>query len=163
MNIWLIIITVSIPVLFAVNIAVFFVTRKMIFALEQMVYPKNNRRDGIRAELSVTAEECQLLREHIGRATGGYTFFANITAVFPLLGILGTVASLMNLSGTDDLSANFSSALLTTLLGIIFAILCKIADGFISPRLDIAVDNANYLIREHDKERGQEICAENKT
>ena len=162
MNIWLTIITISIPLLFAVNIAVFLITRKMIIELEKMVYPKNNRRDGIKAELSITAEECQSLREHIGRAAGGYTFFANITAVFPLLGILGTVASLMNLSGTDDLSASFSSALLTTLLGIIFAIICKIADGFISPRLDVAVDNANYLIREHDKERGREICAGNK-
>lgn len=163
MNVWLVLITISIPLLFLVNLAVFVITRKRIIVLEQMVFPKTNRRDGIRAELYITAQECQKLREHVGKASAGYTFFVNITSIFPLLGILGTVASLMALSGTDDLASSFSSALLTTLLGIIFAIFFKILDGFISPRLEMAIDNSNYIIREHDKQRGEEQCVEEET
>ncbi len=163
MNVLIILVTVSIPVLFVVNLGVYFLARKKVILLEQTVYPKNNRRDGIMAEMAVTDKDCQILRDSGGRASMAYSFFANITAVFPLLGILGTVVSLMNLSGTDDLSANFSSALLTTFMGLVAAIIFKLMDAGISPRLDRALEESDYLIHQHDKERRSTQCVENET
>lgn len=161
MEILLFLVTAFIPVLFVVNIGVYWLARRKIAVLERTVYPKSNRRDGLQAELSITDKDCELLRESTCRASMAYSFFANITAVFPLLGILGTVVSLMNLSGTDDLSANFSSALLTTFLGLVAAIIFKLMDAGIAPRLERALDESDYLIHQHDKERRSVQCVEN--
>ena len=153
MKVLIFLVTAFIPVLFVVNIAVYWLTRKKIIILEQTVYPKSNRRDGIQAELMLSDKDCEMLRNSISRASMMYSFFANITAVFPLLGILGTVVSLMNLSGTDDLSSNFSSALLTTFLGLVAAIFFKLMDAGIAPRLERALDESDYLIHQHDADR----------
>lgn len=156
------VVTILIPILAAVNVLVYLRSRRVISALEKIVYPKSDRLYGVQADLTLTDEDCRKLRDGTTKASFFYTLFGNITAVFPLLGILGTVVSLMNLSGTDDLSANFSSALLTTFLGLIFAIAFKLLDAGISSRLDRALDEADYLIHRHDKER-REICEENAT
>ena len=153
MKVLLFIVTAIIPVLFIVNIGVYWLTRRKIVLLEQTVYPKSNRRDQLQADLALSDKDCELLRDSTSRASMLYSFFANITAVFPLLGILGTVVSLMNLSGTDDISANFSSALLTTFLGLVAAIIFKLMDAGIAPRLERALDESDYLIHQHDKER----------
>lgn len=150
------IITVMIVLLFAFNIAVFYFNLRTIKRLESIVRPKNDRRVGIAADLNISDEESRALLECSGRASGIYALFTNITAVFPLMGILGTVASLMRLSGTDDLSENFSSALVTTFAGLVAAIIFKIMDSFITARLDSALDEADYLIHEHDKEKREQ-------
>ncbi|MCH5324640.1 MAG: MotA/TolQ/ExbB proton channel family protein [Eubacterium sp.] len=150
------IITVMIILLFAFNIAVFYFNLKMIKKLEGIVRPKTDRRIGIEAKLKLSDEESRELLDCAGKASGVYALFTNITAVFPLLGILGTVASLMRLSGTDDLSANFSSALITTFAGLVAAIIFKIMDSFITARLDSALDEADYLIHEYDEEKREQ-------
>ncbi|MCH5196442.1 MAG: MotA/TolQ/ExbB proton channel family protein [Oscillospiraceae bacterium] len=149
-------ITVMIVLLFAFNIAVFYFNLRTIKKLESIVRPKTDRRVGIAAELRMSDEESRTLLNCAGKASGVYALFTNITAVFPLLGILGTVASLMRLSGTDDLSENFSSALITTFAGLVAAIIFKIMDSFITARLDSALDEADYLIHEHDKEKREQ-------
>lgn len=156
----LFLVTAFIPVLFVVNMGVYWLARGMIIALERMIYPKTNRRDGVPAELSITDDESLKLRESTCRASMWYSLFVNITAVFPLLGILGTVMSLMNLSGTDDLSANFSSALMTTFLGLIAAIFFKLIDAWISSRLDRALEESDYIIHQHDKEQQEKARRE---
>lgn len=156
------IVTIAIPVLGAFNVLVYLTARRKIAALERIVYPKSDKLYGVQADLTVTDEDCKLLRDGTSKASMYYAFFANITAVFPLLGILGTVVSLMNLSGTDDLSENFSSALLTTFLGLIFAIAFKLIDAGISSRLERALDEADYIVHRHDKER-RAACEENVT
>lgn len=156
------IVTIAIPVLAAVNVGVYLKARRSIAVLEKIVYPKSDRLYGLQADLNVTDEDCKRLRDGTAKASTLYAFFGNITAVFPLLGILGTVVSLMNLSGTDDLSANFSSALLTTFLGLIFAIAFKLTDAGISSRLERALDEADYIVHRHDKER-RAACEENVT
>lgn len=153
MKVLIFLVTAFIPVLFVVNVGVYWLARRKIILLEQTVYPKSNRRDRVQADITLSDKDCELLRESTSRASMLYSFFANITAVFPLLGILGTVVSLMNLSGTNDLSANFSSALLTTFLGLVAAIIFKLMDAGIAPRLERALDESDYLIHQHDIER----------
>lgn len=138
---------------FGFNIWVFYMVRKNTLRLENIVRPKSDRRSGVMAELTLKDEELAELMNCAEMASGWYSLFTNITAVFPLLGILGTVWSLMQLSGTENLAGSFMSALTTTFLGLICAILFKIADSFITARLDRALDESDYLIHEHDKEK----------
>lgn len=135
------------------NVLVYLAVIKNISKLEDTVRPKSDRRNGVMAQLALSDSESRELADCSGKASGAYALFTNITAVFPLLGILGTVTSLMRLAGTENLSDNFMSALATTFWGLICAIGFKIADSFITARLDRALDEADYLIHEHDKEK----------
>lgn len=66
-----------------------------------------------------------------------YTLFVNITGIFPLLGILGTVVSLLGLvSDMENVTGNFYAALTSTFWGLIFAIIFKFLDGLISPQIE---------------------------
>ncbi|MBR3666493.1 MAG: MotA/TolQ/ExbB proton channel family protein [Ruminococcus sp.] len=63
-----------------------------------------------------------------------YTIFVTIITVFPLLGMLGTVASLLILDTSspealNDASDSFFSALSSTLLGLILAIIFKVINA----------------------------------
>lgn len=146
-------ITILIIILGIANGGVYYITWRAIGGLQKLVHPKADRRNGIKADLAMTSEETAQLGKSSDRASFFYTLFLNITAVFPLMGILGTVWSLMKLTGTDDISANFGTALRTTLWGLIFAIIFKLLDSLISPKLDRALDEADYLIHEHDMEK----------
>jgi len=66
-----------------------------------------------------------------------YSLFVNFIAIFPLLGILGTVGSLLMLvSNTEDVTGNFYAALTSTFWGLVFAILYKVLDARIAPKIE---------------------------
>lgn len=82
----------------------------------------------------LTDKKVSALRE---RAVAWYTLYVNITGIFPLLGILGTVISLLGMVGnTSDVEGSFFAALTSTFWGLVFAIIFKFLDGFVSPKLD---------------------------
>ena len=68
------------------------------------------------------------------------------------MGILGTVAALVKYSN-ETMMENFMVALGTTLLGVFSAILFKSTDAIISGPLDVFIENADYVIQEHDGEK----------
>ena len=78
------------------------------------------------------------------RSESLYSVFVNVTGIFPLLGILGTVVSLLPMvSELADMQTNFFAALTSTFWGLVFAIIFKLLDGFLSSRMednDKAVD-----------------------
>ena len=79
-------------------------------------------------------EEIIALRK---KAEALYAVFVNVTAIFPLLGILGTVLSLIPLvSQMADFETNFFAALTSTFWGLVFAIIFKLLDGFLSARME---------------------------
>ncbi len=86
------------------------------------------------------------MRNNMGKL---YSVFVNLTGIFPLLGILGTVISLLGLvSDTTDITANFYGALTSTFWGLVFAIIFKFLDGIISARIEDNEKNvALYLDR----------------
>lgn len=86
-------------------------------------------------QVSVLREEDVLgLRAAMDRF---YALFVNITGIFPLLGILGTVVSLLGLvSDMENVTGNFYGALTSTFWGLIFAIVFKFLDGLISPEIE---------------------------
>jgi chemotaxis protein MotA len=74
------------------------------------------------------------MRNHTGKL---YSIFVNLTGIFPLLGILGTVVSLLGLvADSTDVTGNFYGALTSTFWGLIFAIIFKFLDGVISSRIE---------------------------
>lgn len=96
-----------------------------------------------------TASESKLI--FLRRKTNAYyTLFENITAIFPLLGILGTVVSLIPMVNAmgDTYSGYFFSALTSTLWGIIFAIIFKGCNGYIASQIEDNEKNVTvYLER----------------
>lgn len=78
-----------------------------------------------------------------------YSVFVNLTGIFPLLGILGTVTSLLNLvADTSDITGNFYGALTSTFWGLVFAVIFKFLDGIISAKIEDNEKNvALYLER----------------
>lgn len=126
--------------------------------LENIVFPQGDRRYG-NSYAEVTEDDLKILSKASNFAMSTYTLFANCSAIFPLLGIFGTVCSLMRLSGTDNMLDNFSIALDTTAYGLVFAMIFKLLDSLISSRLDRALDGADYQIHEHDKEKRNAYAA----
>lgn len=59
-------------------------------------------------------------------------FYTSLTSIFPLLGILGTVAALLTMSDFNDVAVtiNFSKALSSTFWGVFFGALGKFGEGF---------------------------------
>lgn len=79
------------------------------------------------------------------RMMASYSLFSNFIMIFPLLGILGTVISLLPMVttlGQTQMQANFFSALTSTLWGLVFAIIFKAIDGYVSGRVE---DNENAV------------------
>lgn len=64
-----------------------------------------------------------------------YVGFTNVVAIFPLMGLLGTVISLIPMVGEMDTDL-FFMALTSTFWGIVFAIIFKVFNGFLQARVE---------------------------
>lgn len=85
-----------------------------------------------------------------------YVIYENLTAVFPLLGLLGTVVSLLPLVSNmgDIVTGLFFSALTSTMWGIVFAIVFKALNGYLSSGIEDNEKNIEiYLQRNTDRLR----------
>ncbi|MBQ9898679.1 MAG: MotA/TolQ/ExbB proton channel family protein [Ruminococcus sp.] len=96
------------------------------------------------------------MRNHTGKL---YSLFVNLTGIFPLLGILGTVISLLGLvADNTNVTGNFYGALTSTFWGLVFAIIFKFLDGMISAKIE---DNeksvALYLQRNLGERSGEKV------
>lgn len=88
------------------------------------------------------------------RMNAYYVVFENLTAIFPLLGLLGTVVSLIPMVDSlgDIETGLFFSALTSTMWGIIFAICFKVANGYVASGIEDNEKNIDiYLQRNTDK------------
>ncbi|MBR1723880.1 MAG: MotA/TolQ/ExbB proton channel family protein, partial [Ruminococcus sp.] len=91
------------------------------------------------------------------KLTTWHTVFTTAITIFPLLGMLGTVASLISVgqvdfSATADMSAiksSFFQALTYTAWGIIFAIGFKIANSFIQSDIDDNLEVLGEIVKKH--------------
>lgn len=76
-----------------------------------------------------------------------YTWYVNISAIFPLLGILGTVIALIGMQGdamTTD--GSFLLALTSTFWGLVFSIVFKSLQTLIEAKLDEGVREAERCL-----------------
>ncbi|MBP3747625.1 MAG: MotA/TolQ/ExbB proton channel family protein [Ruminococcus sp.] len=110
---------------------------KLYSKMHLTVYVPDGGASGREAEsdISVIREtEIVSMRNHTGKL---YSIFVNLTGIFPLLGILGTVVSLLGLVADDtNITGNFYGALTSTFWGLIFAIAFKFMDGIISAKIE---------------------------
>ena len=135
----------------ALNGVCYFFTRKQADALNKKLNPRFNlpsRRihpeSVTRTFRNVDEEQIVAMRK---RSEGLYAVFANVTAIFPLLGILGTVVSLLPMvSELADMQTNFFAALTSTFWGLVFAIIFKFLDGFLSARIEDNDKAVNLLL-----------------
>ena len=82
-----------------------------------------------------------------------YSAFIALVSIFPLLGMLGTVLSLLSLDivsgATEELKANFFMALDTTAWGLVFSIGFKIANSFLQTTIETAIEKIDVLVKSH--------------
>ena len=83
-----------------------------------------------------------------------YYAFVELISVFPLLGMLGTVLSLISFSGNmsaenmDIIRNNYFSALYTTVAGMIAAVVFKIINAYISARVELRLEQLDEIVSE---------------
>ncbi|MCM1419692.1 MAG: MotA/TolQ/ExbB proton channel family protein [Bacteroides sp.] len=84
-----------------------------------------------------------------------YNIFLVIVSIFPLLGMLGTVLALLGLDfsspDTAALKQQFSVALETTALGLIFSIVFKIVHAPFQSRIETAIDKIDEITKKSFK------------
>lgn len=83
-----------------------------------------------------------------------YALFTTLTTIFPLMGMLGTVISLLNMTdliGTEATGA-FLGALTSTFWGIVAAIICKAIDTRISYKIEDNEKHMDYLFNPSKKQ-----------
>lgn len=104
-----------------INLFVYFFTTSRARRLYDALHPT------ARAKNSLNEAKVVDMRKSV---TSAYATYVNITAIFPLLGILGTVLSLLNMTGDmSNVQTNFFAALTSTFWGLIFAIFYKLIDS----------------------------------
>ena len=140
-------------VMMAVNFAVFFSARTMVNTIyshfnfnDYMVNLNDEAKAAIKQttkkeKQQLTARELLRYREAMNKR---YALYSNLTTMFPLMGMLGTVVSLIpmvNSIGTEN-TGLFFSALTSTFWGIVFAIIFKLLDASISYKIE---DNEKHM------------------
>ena len=78
-----------------------------------------------------------------------YVLFLNMTAIFPLMGLLGTVISLIPMVGSLDTNL-FFVALTSTFWGIVFAIIFKLCNGYLQAKVEENNELVNTYLLRHD-------------
>ena len=103
-----------------------------------------------RDELTKKREEARVL----------YSFFEKLSSIFPMLGILGTVWSLLQIVRGGSTEQSFFVALTSTLWGIVFAILSKGFDVKLSALMesnhdavDLYMDDSRSAILKNHHEK----------
>lgn len=91
-----------------------------------------------------------------------YSLFVNLTGIFPLLGILGTVISLLGMVGDmTNVQDNFYGALTSTFWGLVFAIIFKFLDGIISAKIEDNEKNVQLYLERNNAEHSKAVNSQN--
>ena len=150
----------------AVNMIVFFVAMRRARKLVESVAPRINVSSGNVDEAVMQAKQDSSyysLYEKWQKAEFTYNLFCNLTSIFTLLGILGTVLSLIHLvDSTADINMEFLGALTSTMWGIIFTIVFKVLDTAISFDLDLGERISELVQMREYKEKEDKEPADKK-
>lgn len=91
-------------------------------------------------DLYLSPEGEKILQEKQRKTNLSYTLFVNVTSIFPLMGLLGTVISLLPMvkimGDLDAQTGSFFLALTSTFWGIVFAIIFKGINGLVEAEID---------------------------
>jgi len=118
--------------------------------LSQILQPKGNMALGKQNQAQMNQhyeryfapEDEDVLLTKRANSNSLYVGFTNVVAIFPLMGLLGTVISLIPMVGEMDTDL-FFMALTSTFWGIVFAIVFKVFNGFLQATLRTVQDLRN--------------------
>ena len=91
------------------------------------------------------------LRKRLTSLDQRYTVFVTLISIFPLLGMLGTVLSLLGMDLTGDLEqvkSRFFTALGTTAVGIVCAVVFKVVNSFNQSYIEGQIEKGQRILRE---------------
>lgn len=109
--------------------------------------------EAVRDAKSLSETKVVAMRNHTGRL---YSIFVNLTGIFPLLGILGTVISLLGMvKDMDNVQGNFYAALTSTFWGLVFGIVFKFLDGIVSARIEDNEKNVQLFLERNIAKKEQ--------
>ena len=131
-----------------INLAIFYITKIYMKKVSRSLNISQNMSIPTFTPPSLTPEELQKLDKLSKSTEQFYSLFFAVTSVFTLLGILGTVLSLIMLVGgdlTDVTQQSFFVALTSTFWGVIFAIFYRICDARISTKIQNNSDEVTRL------------------
>ncbi len=142
----------------AANAAVFRLAKKsaeeLYGSMHKKIYAPSCDDDMKSIESDIKALSDKTVSELREKAVSLYTLYVNITGIFPLLGILGTVISLLGMVGSTNIDNGFFAALTSTFWGLIFAIVFKFLDGFIAPKLEDGERAAELFMQRRTDKNG---------
>lgn len=139
------------------NFYIYLKTLKAEGDIAELLYPSGYLPGGWQSHENLTQNYKKLLdikgEERIvkmrRRMNASYSIFENITSIFPLMGILGTVISLIPMVQNISTQQNiyFFKALTSTFWGIVFAIIFKAINGYIEGKLSECEKNVEIYIQ----------------
>ena len=144
-----------------VNLFIYLKAKKAIIDLHNKMHlsvfvpGKQRSREDAREELANLREsDIVEMRAKMGSL---YSVFINLTGIFPLLGILGTVTSLLGLvNDMSDVQGSFYGALTSTFWGIVFAMIFKFCDALISPKIEENEKDVNLFLNRNSARDAEE-------
>ena len=150
-------------ILAIINVIVFIMAcrsaKKLYNTLNLSVYVPGQEASELANQREITfLKEPDIIRMR-HQTTNRYTLYINITAIFPLMGILGTVMSLLSIAkDMANIQANFFAALTSTFWGLVFAIIYKMLDAKLASLIEENDKNVElYLERNSTKSAQKEL------
>ena len=114
-----------------------------------------SRREADKDISGIREQDIVAMRNHTGKL---YSLFVNLTGIFPLLGILGTVISLLSLvSDSTNVTGNFYGALTSTFWGLVFAIIFKFPDGIVSAKIEDNEKSVELYLTRNFRNRQEDV------
>lgn len=130
---------------------------KRVLKASKSIRDKNQLTTKVEMELIQNWEDFDKFLEDYQDKGWWYTSFSLIIQIFTLLGILGTVAGLyLAMSNGQDIYQGVEFALSTTILGILFAVIYKVADicivSFLVNYIDDGIDRYEKIYQVKNEE-----------
>ncbi len=102
-------------------------------------------------DASVTPDTIRQYERDFNKDCSLHSVLSQLIPIFPLLGILGTVAGLMlevNAVNIEEMMASIDTALSSTFFGLIFAILLKFIDAVFPSRV---IEDVEVMLEDYSK------------
>lgn len=110
--------------------------------LMERIRGKDNKKIDLNAMKSMRSDEIHF-----------YSIFTSINSAFPMLGMLGTIFSLLGMLdlSQQEVALNFSVALTSTFWGLVFALVFKAIDAALSPVVEQNQENLKLILERLDQ------------
>ena len=102
-------------------------------------------------DASITPDTIRQYERDFNKACAWHSVFSQLIPIFPLMGILGTVAGLMleaNAVDLEGMMASIDTALSSTFFGLIFAIALKFIDAVFPSRV---IEDVDVMLDDYSK------------